>query len=340
MHKQQNEYIESPSFIDFTYMIYQHKLLMIVTVVLVVTLGVSYLSMRSERYEYKTVLKLGTKLQGSATYSISNMHELILNINSNFIHEVIQQKTSKNTDVNYNLSAYKLGESINVIVIKGIGLGQYKKQYIEILEGVIAKIQQREDRLFEIHKQSIINRKNLIINSKKRVKAKVKYFEDTLAEIKKHETFLMSQISDRRTLLQNLNKDRAAILGDNGSSTYRNNLLLLNIDVNNTHNFIFALEEKLYINLKKERSQAYNLLDDARRMQVEIEVEAKSQLLDISLELSELKGMSIIEKPNAVEDRARMSKSKFLIVSVIAGLLTGILLVVLMRLLAPNKQNK
>ncbi len=240
----------------------------IITIFLFFTLfGMAYALLIPKQYRYTTTIEIGTILEDGKTLLIDRPGTLLAKINEAYIPHALEQLTEEKPD-NYKITA-RIPRDSEVIVLESKAPESQGNTLVQLHKQVVDYVKQNHQGVFEIIKKERSVELDKSRNKLSALQEQHKVLTADLKRLDRTSELLGEHVSALKALVNEAIEYRKAARTQTGDETRAMTLLMIDNEIQQNSERLAALEERLYIELPREKDTLSSAISDNLREQHE-----------------------------------------------------------------------
>ncbi len=309
---------EEVSLLDLLRILIENRRIMLAVFLAFAILGILLALLLPTKYRYTTTIEIGTVMEDSRTMLIDRPETLLAKIKEGYIPRVLEQ-FSQNGDGSHAITA-RIPQGSEVIVLESIAPLDNADTLINLHAQVVDHVKRNHQRVFEIVKKEM----NVDLDkSKNRLSALRDRHETLAADLKrldKTASLLSSQIKELKALVEDAIRYRKLARAQTGDETRAMTLLMIDNEIQRNTQRLAALEERLYVDIPRERDSLKNAISENQREQREQSAEIEK----IQAAVANMRETRMLTHPMRSAEPVGVGRGSVVTISAFVGLLAGV----------------
>ncbi len=306
------------SVIDILRVLIVHKRTIIAVFLVFLVVGTAYALLMSKQYRYTTTIEIGTVMEDGKTMLIDLPGTLLAKINEAYIPHVLEQFARKNKE-RYKISA-RIPSGSEVVVLESKGPESEGDTLINLQEQVVDFVKRNHQRVFEIMKKEMNVELDKSRNKLSALQDRHRVLTADLKRLDQTAKLLNDQIEELKALVADAISYRKLARAQTGDETQAMTLLMIDNEIQQNNQRLAALEERLHIDLPREKDSLNNTISDNSREQQE----QTAEIAKIQAAVNNMRETRMLIAPMQSTEPVGTGRATIVMISAVAGLFAGI----------------
>lgn len=314
-------YVEDEiSLIDLWMVLVRRKRALLVVFSFVFLVAILLAAIKKDKYQFSISLEIGSVMEDGKPALIDQPETVLAKIQEGYIPAVLSDYANNNPDADLFEITARVPKGSDLVVVEAKEK-ESNAELIKSLEGaVVDLIKMDHSRIIELVKsdfQADLEKKKRALES---VQEQQKMLLSDLERNKVLSTLLERQVADVKSLMDDAISSRKKARGSVGDATSAMTLLMIDNEIDQNRKRLAGLEERLQVNLPKERENLQKSLSDNAREQSNIQTAFEQ----VSLRLKNVRDTRALIQPTQSLKPVGKTKPLILLLGMIFGLIMGI----------------
>jgi len=290
-------------------------------VCLVVTvLGILLALLSPTIYRYTTTIEIGTVREDGKSVLLDRPETLLAKIREAYIPHVVNQLSRKERGIAIEIDA-RIPAGSEVITLESKAPPEMEETVIELHKRVVELVKEDHQGVFDIIKREMNVELDKSRNKLSALQDRHKVLVADLKRLDQTAALLRDQIEQLKALVSDAIDYRKMARSQTGDETRAMTLLMIDNEIQQNNQRLAALEERLHIDIPKQRDSLNTLISENSREQQE----QAAEVAKIQAAVNNMRETRMLMAPMRSVDPIGVGKATIVLVSAIAGLLLGIL---------------
>ena len=309
---------EEISLLDLLRILIENRRVMLAVFLAFAILGILLALLLPTKYRYTTTIEIGTVMEDSRTMLIDRPETLLAKIKEGYIPYVLGQLSRDGGD-DYKITA-RIPQGSEVIVLESKVSEDDGEVVVDLHKQVVDYVRRNHQRVFEIIKREM----DVDLDKSRNKLSALQDHQKTLtADLKRldHAANLLSeQIKELKALVDDAVQYRKLARAQTGDEARAMTLMMIDNEIQQNNERLAALEERLYIDIPREKDSLRNTISENLREQRE----QKAEIAKIKAAISNMRETRMLTSPMRSQEPVGVGKFTTILVSLVVGLLAGI----------------
>lgn len=313
-----SSYDDEVSLLDMLRVLVENRRTMLAVFLGFVAVGTLFALLMPTKYRYTTTIEIGTVMEDSRTMLIDRPETLLAKIQEAYIPYVLEQ-FSKEDGNGYRTTARIPGGS-EVIVLESKAPEDKGNVIIGLHTQVVDYVKRNHQRVFEIVKKGLNveldksrNKLSALQDNHKTLTADLKRLDQTAK-------LLNTQIEELKALVDDAIRYRKLARVQTGDETRAMTLMMIDNEIQQNNQRLADLEERLHIDIPREKDSLNNTISDNLREQQEQAAEMEK----IKAAVNNMRETRMLTSPMRSAEPVGVGGATIILISAVAGLLAGV----------------
>jgi len=309
---------EEISLLDLLRILVDEKQAILVTFLIFVALGILYALLKPEVYRYTTTIEIGTIMEDGRAILIDRPETVLAKIQEAYIPYVLEQSGMEDGK-GYQISA-RIPQGSEVVVLDSEVPEDRESTVVKLHKGVVELVKQNHQRVFEIIKKEMEVELDKSKNKLSALQDRHRALTADLKRLDRTANLLNDQIEELKALVDDAIRYRRLARSQTGDETQAMTLLMIDNEIQQNNQRLAALEERLYIDIPREKDSLNNAISDNSREQQE----QAAEIAKIQATVNNMRETRMLISPMRSPKPVGPGKLVIVLVSIILGLFGGI----------------
>ncbi len=306
------------SLLDLLRILVEQKRTILAVFMAFVLLGLVFALLKPEKYRYTTTIEIGTVMEDGKTLLIDRPATLLAKINEAYIPYVLEQ-FSKKSDADFKITARIPGNS-EVVVLESKAPEYKGADLVELHKKVVEYVKRNHQRVFEIVKKEMNVELDRSRNKLSALQDRHRVLTADLKRLDQTAKLLNDQIEELKALVDDAMGYRKLARAQTGDETQAMTLLMIDNEIQQNNQRLAALEERLHIDIPREKDSLNNTISDNSREQQE----QAAEIAKIQAAVNNMRETRMLIAPMRSAEPVGVKGTTIVLVSLITGLFAGI----------------
>ncbi len=306
------------SLLDLLRILVKYKRILLTVFLVFVAFGTVFALLKPKLYLYTTTIEIGTVMEDGKTMLIDLPGTLLAKINEAYIPHVLEKFARKNIG-RYKISA-RIPAGSEVVVLESKGPSSDGDILINLQEQVVNYVRRNHQRVFEIMKKEMNVELDKSRNKLSALQDRHRVLTADLERLDQTAKLLNDQIEELKALVADAISYRKLARAQTGDETQAMTLLMIDNEIQQNNQRLAALEERLHIDLPREKDSLNNTISDNSREQQE----QAAEIAKIQAAVNNMRETRMLIAPMRSADSVGVGKATIILMSAIVGLFSGI----------------
>ncbi len=296
-----------------------HKRIILAVFLGFLIVGVAFALLMPKQYLYTMTIEIGTIMEDGKSMLIDQPGTLLAKINVAYIPYVIEQFAGEKGD-DYKITA-RIPQESEVIVLESKAPEKEEVFLFKLQTQVVEYVKQNHQRVFDVMKKEMNveldksrNKRNALQDRHKVLAADSKRLDQTAK-------FLGDQIKNLKAQVADAISYRKMARSQTGDEAQAMTLMMIDNEIQQSNQRLAALEERLHIDLPREKDFLNNTISDNSREQQE----QAAEIAKIRAAVNNMRETRMLIAPMRSAESVGVGRTTIVVVSAIMGLFAGII---------------
>ncbi len=308
------------SLLDLLRVLVEEKRVILIVFLVFVVLGVSYALLRPEVYRYTTTIEIGTIMEDGRAILIDRPETVLAKIQEAYIPYVLEQSEKTGGAKEYRISA-RIPRGSEVVVLESKAAEDEEDAIVTLHKKVVDLVKQNHQRVFEIIKKEMEVELDKSKNKLSALQDRHRALTADLKRLDRTAKLLNDQIEELKALVADAIRYRKLARSQTGDETQAMTLLMIDNEIQQNNQRLAALEERLHIDIPREKDSLNNAISDNSREQQE----QAAEIAKIQAAVNNMRETRMLISPMRSPKPVGPGGITVILASVVAGLFAGVL---------------
>lgn len=306
------------SLLDLLRILVEYKWIVLAIFLVFVIVGTVFALLKPKQYLYTTTIEIGTIMEDGKTLLIDRPGTLLAKINEAYIPHVLEQFSREMND-SYKIAA-RIPLDSEVVVLESRASAAEGDALINLQKQVVDYVKRNHQRVFEIMKKEMNVELDKSRNKLSALQDRHRVLTADLQRLDQTAKLLNDQIEELKALVADAISYRKLARAQTGDETQAMTLLMIDNEIQQNNQRLAALEERLHIDLPREKDSLNNTISDNSREQQE----QAAEIAKIQAAVNNMRETRVLIAPMRSVDPVGVGKATIIMMSAIVGLFSGI----------------
>ncbi len=311
---------EELSLLDLVRILLEQRRVVLAVFLICTILGVLFALAKPTKYRYTTAIEIGTVMEDGKATLIDRPETLLAKIKEAFIPYILGGISREKDAGGYKIDA-RIPAGSEVIILESKAPDEDGDVVANLHELVVEQVKQNHQGFFDIIRKEM----NVELDkSRNKLSALQDRHKILLADLKRLDQtagLLNEQIEELKALVSDAIEYRKMARAQTGDETRAMTLLMIDNEIQQNNQRLAALEERLHIDIPREKDSLNTLIsENAREQQEQI-----AEIARIQAAINNMRETRMLMAPMRSVDPIGVGKATIVLVTAVAGLLLGIL---------------
>lgn len=321
------------SLIDLLRVLFEHRRVVVVVLLSFTITGLIYALLFPMQYRYSTTIEIGTIMEDGKTMLIDQPQTLLAKINEAYIPYAISQFTADRVR-DYKITA-RIPPGSEVVVLESKAPEDKGDTIISLHKQVVEYVKSNHQGVFDIIKKEMNVELDKSKNKLSALQDRHKVLVADLKRLDQTAALLNAQIEELKALVADAISYRKMARSQTGDETQAMTLLMIDNEIQQNNQRLAALEERLHIDLPREKDSLNNLISDNSREQQE----QTAEIAKIQAAVNNMRETRMLIAPMRSGDPVGIGRTTIVLASAVAGVFAGIFAAFMMALVGKIKEE-
>ncbi len=307
------------SVIDILRILVRHKQIVFTVFLISLVIGIAYALVTSKQYRYTTTIEIGTVMEDGKTMLIDRPGTLLAKINVAYIPYVLEQFAHEKEE-HYKITA-RIPPGSEVVVLESEAPESDGDILIQLQERVVDYVRRNHQRVFDIMKKEMNVELDKSKNKLSALQDRHRVLTADLKRLDQTAKLLNDQIEELKALVADAISYRKLARAQTGDETQAMTLLMIDNEIQQNNQRLAALEERLHIDIPREKDSLNNTISDNSREQQE----QAAEIAKIQAAVNNMRETRMLIAPMRSAKPVGAGGLVIVLASIIVGVFTGIL---------------
>ncbi len=311
---------EELSLLDLVRILLEQRRVVLAVFLICTILGVLFALVKPTKYRYTTAIEIGTVMEDGKAMLIDRPETLLAKIREAYIPYVLGELSKRREASGYKIDA-RIPAGSEVIILESKAPQSEEETVVNLHNLVVEQVKQNHQGVFDIIKKEM----NVELDkSRNKLSALQDRHKILLADLKRLDQtagLLSDQIDELKALVSDAINYRKMARSQTGDETRAMTLLMIDNEIQQNNQRLAALEERLHIDIPREKDSLNTLIsENAREQQEQV-----AEIARIQAAINNMRETRMLMAPMRSVDPIGVGKAAIVLVTAIAGLLLGVL---------------
>ncbi|HHS83788.1 MAG TPA: hypothetical protein ENK38_02545 [Gammaproteobacteria bacterium] len=284
--------------------------------------GVGYALSKPKIYRYTTTIEIGSIMEDGKTVLIDQPGTVQAKINEAYIPYVLEQHANANqgSDWSYEIEA-RIPRGSEVIVLESRAPENEGESLIELQRKIVEYVKRDHKRVFDIMKKEMSVELNKSKNKLAGLQDRHKVLSADMKRLDQTAKLLSQQVEELKLLVDDAVRNRQGARSQTGDESRAMTLLMIDNEIQQNTQRLAALEERLHIDLPRERDSFNKMIADNLREQQE----QAAEIAKIQMAVNNMRETRALIAPMRSMKPVGTSRSVIVLTFALSGVIVGLL---------------
>ncbi len=312
------KYDEEVSLLDLLRVLVECRRIIVTVFLTILIIGTAFALLKSKQYRYTTTIEIGTVIEDGKALLIDRPGTLLAKINEAYIPHVLEQFSREKSD-GYKITA-RIPHGSEVIVLESRAPQDEEAILVALHKQVVNFVKRNHQRVFDIMKKEMNVELDKSKNKLSALQDRHRILTADLKRLDQTSKLLNDQIEDLKALVADAISYRKMARAQTGDETQAMTLLMIDNEIQQNNQRLAALEERLHIDLPREKDSLNNTISDNSREQQE----QAAEIAKIQAAVNNMRETRMLIAPMRSAEPVGIGRVTIVMVSAVVGLFTGV----------------